>query len=128
MRKRKFVHGILIFALIGCGGAEAIADLFVANLSNDYKSTRNSTFLFSPKATNVNESDFTGTEQDTSNIQKDFAGHFSNYDIHFQFTSGPEKNVTYTGKFIKGSNPTRIVLTGSNNQPLTLTKNVQPTN
>lgn len=128
MRKRRFMYGALIFALIGCGGADAIPDLYVADLSNDYKSSRGSTFLFSPKASNVHESDFTGTEQDASNVEKDFTGHFSNYDINFQFTSGPEKGVTYTGKFIKGSNPTRIVLTGSNSQPLTLTKDVQPTN
>ena len=128
MRKRKFVYGVLVFVLIGCGGAEAIADLFVADLSNDYKSTRNSAFVFSPKATNVNESDFTGTELDASGIDKEFTGHFLNYDIHFQFTTGPEKGVTYTGKFIKGSNPTRIVLAGSNSQPLTLTKDVQPAN
>jgi phosphoheptose isomerase len=126
MKKKNLLYGILLLLIVACGGAEAIADLFVANLSNDFTSSRSSSFIFSPAKTGVNESDFTGQELDASGVDKEFSGHFLNYDIHFTFTSGPEKDVTYTGKFVKGSDPETIKLTGSNGQPLTLIKHIQP--
>lgn len=113
---------MLFLLMTGCSsddGDSIIDDLFIPNVSNQWESDRNSTFFFNPKdgKTNVNESDFTGSEQTEDDSFK-LAGHFKNYDINFTFSEGPETGVKYTGKFIKGSNPLRIEVSGTNNKKI----------
>ena len=116
---KKLILATLLVSLIACSSDDSniIEDLFIPNVSNQWESDRNTTFFFNPAKTNVNESDFTGSEQG-SNESFELSGHFKNYDITFTFSEGPEDGVKYTGKFIKGSNPLTIKVTGTNGEKI----------
>lgn len=111
----------LLFVIVSCGSDDnSLVDIFIPNVSNQWTSDRGSRFFFNPDERDVNESNFTGSEQST--IIDEFSGHFKNYDITFTFTEGDEKEVKYTGKFIKGSNPLRIEVTGTNGKKIKITQ------
>jgi hypothetical protein len=118
---KKVMFATLLFLLVGCGSDDNIlADIFIPNVSNQWTSDRGSRFFFNPDERDVNESDFTGSEQNGNNFE--FSGHFKNYDITFTFNEGNEIGVKYTGKFIKGSNPLRIKVTGTNGETIEITQ------
>lgn len=95
-------------------------DFFIPNISNQWDSSRdNSKFFFNPEKRDVNESTFTGSEQGEG-FNDEFSGKFKNYYIEFTFSGGKDANVKYVGKFIKGSNPLRIEVQGTNNVKLVL--------
>lgn len=94
-----------------------LAEIFVPNISNQWTSNRNSFFFFLPDSTNVRSSTFNGNENRDAN-QDQFVGNFKDYDIEFTFTSGPDKDVKYKGKFIKGSSPLKISAKGTNGETL----------
>jgi len=125
MKKRNVLYGILMIMVVGCSGASVIPDLFVANVSNAWTSDRNSRFLFNADKNDVSQSNFNGEEDDKDGNVNNMNGAFNNYDIHFTFTNGAENGVTYTGKFVKGSNPLQMIVKGTNNITLTITKNSQ---
>jgi hypothetical protein len=119
----------LLFLLAACGGgasnADVTEDVFIPNVSNQWLSSRGTTFFFNPERTGVNESAFDGFEQDTITFENlEFTGKFKNYDIEFTFTSGPDSAIKYTGKFLKGSNPLKMRVTGTNNVTLEITQNL----
>jgi len=117
---KKFSVVIIVVAFLVCckGG---LGGLFIPNVSNQWVSDRNTTFNFSPAKTGVNESTFIGfenTDLESSNLN----GQFNNYDLSFKFTSGPETDIVYTGNFVKGSNPLKIKVTGSNGKRIEITQ------
>jgi hypothetical protein len=131
MKSKTFLLGIMICFLAGCsgGGSTPGDDLFIPDISNQWVSSRTSIFFFNADKTNVNESTFTGEEEGTRTVDgqeisynDDFNGHFKNYDISFTFTEGPDSLVTYSGKFVKGSNPLKMQLKGTNGKTLTITR------
>ena len=111
---------VLSFSISSCGKDDGGVDVFIPNLSNGFFSQADNNLLFfiRPEKKNVNESDFSG-DYTGNNVAGDLAGHFKNYDISFKITNGDDKDVTYTGKFIKGD-PLKIQLHGTNNKDLTL--------
>jgi hypothetical protein len=125
---KKVMFATLLFLLVGCGSDDNIlADIFIPNVSNQWTSDRGSRFFFNPDERDVNESDFTGSEQtDVEDVNGDdffeLSGHFKNYDITFTINGGLEQGVKYTGKFIKGSNPLRIEVTGTNGKKIKITQ------
>ena len=126
MKSKIWLCGVFVMLFAGCSGnKDGGDDIFIANVSNAWNSSRSSTFIFNPDKTGVNESNFTGQELDNSNNDNEFSGSFKNYDIHFKFTSGNDAGVTYTGKFVKGSDPLKMQLKGTNGVSLTITKQVQ---
>ena len=95
-------------------------EIFIPNISNQWESSRdNSSFFFNPEKQEVNESTFLGSEQGDKGTSE-FNGKFKNYDIEFTFSEGEDAEIRYSGKFIKGSNPLRIEVTGTNNVKLVL--------
>lgn len=118
---RKMCLLLMVSLAIACGDDSPLDELFIPNIDNAWNSSRNSTFVTSAENRDVNESDFTGTETDSNGDAFDLTGHFKNYDVEFTFTNGPEANVKYTGRFVKGSDPLKMNVTGSNGVSLTLT-------
>ena len=117
---KKIILATFLFLIAGCSSDDGgFLDLFIPNISNQWESDRDSKFFFNPENTGVSESNFIGSEQ-TANADEngetffEFTGRFKNYDIEFTFTNGTEKGIKYTGHFIKGSNPLRIEVTGTN--------------
>jgi len=127
MKKRNVLYGILmVIIMAGCSGSsDPTDDIFIANVSNAWTSNRNSRFLFNADKNDVSQSNFNGEEDDVDGNVNNMNGAFNNYDIHFTFTDGVENGVTYTGKFVKGSNPLKMIVKGTNNITLTITKNAQ---
>jgi len=116
-----YKHLCLCFLLIvsGCkGDGGDILDIFIPNISNVWKSSRNTRFFFNPDKSGVNETTFSGSEQ--NGTTEDLTGKFKNYDVEFTFINGDEEGVKYTGKFIKGSNPLRLEVKGTNNVNLVI--------
>ena len=116
---------IAFFALVaaGCskGGDDSLNDVFIPDVSNQWLSSRGTSFVFNADKTGVNQSTFNGFEtsdQDSNN----FSGSFKNYNISFKFSSGTESGVTYSGNFVKGSSPLKMQVKGSNGVSLTLTR------
>lgn len=118
---KKIVFATLLFLIAGCSSDNDVVDIFIPNVSNQWESDRNSKFFFNPENTDVNESNFIGSEQ-TSSDNFEFTGFFKNYDIEFTFTEGAEQGVKYTGRFIKGSNPLRIEVNGTNKNKIKITQ------
>ena len=126
--KSKFLFwGILSCFLIGCSGnsdmVTPVPDVFIPDVSNTWNSSRSSTFFFTADKTGVNTSNFVGQESSGA-VADSLAGSFTNYNINFTFKKGTDAGVTYTGKFVKGSNPLQMQLKGTNGVSLTLTKAV----
>ena len=127
MKKLMFAMLLLIIGACCSDGDSLIEEMFIPNVSNQWTSDRNSRFFFNPSNTKVNESDFLGSEQTTiadvnGETFFEHSGHFKNYDINFTFTTGEDKGVKYSGKFIKGSNPLRIEVTGTNGKKIVITQ------
>lgn len=122
MKTKILCASCLLFIAFGCGkdGSNPILDVFIPNLSNQWESSRNTTFFFLPDKNDVNESTFFGNEQTGQTNQ--FLGSFKNYDINFTFQDGPDKGIKYTGKFIKNSSPLQMKVKGSNGVELIITK------
>lgn len=118
---RKLYLMLMLSLAIACGEDSPVDELFIPNIDNAWNSSRNSTFVTSADKKDVNESDFTGNETDSNGDSFDLTGHFKNYDVEFTFTNGPEAGVKYTGRFVKGSDPLKMNVTGSNGVSLTLT-------
>lgn len=108
-----------ILLLFSCGKDGATNQSFIPNISNSFTSSRGTNFFFLNYTANVNTSSFEGNEQPGS---LHFTGSYTNYDIVFTFDSGPEKGVTYTGKFVKDANPLQMNITGTNKVNLIITK------
>lgn len=121
MKTSKLFSGaMLLLMLFSCSDSNdpsPLADLFVPNLSNQWASSRNSFFFFTAdaKGRGTNKSTFTGSEQKGGN--DDLTGSYENYDVQFTFDVS---KVTYKGKFIKGSDPLRMELKGTDGESLTL--------
>lgn len=118
---RKLCLVLMVSLAMACGEDSPVDELFIPNIDNAWNSSRNSIFVTSAEKKDVNESDFTGTETDSNGDSFDLTGHFKNYDVEFTFTNGPEANVKYSGRFVKGSDPLKMSVTGSNGVSLTLT-------
>jgi len=116
--KKLFTTLVVIISLTSCSGDGGILDLFVPNLSNRWESNRGTFFFFTADERDVNESTLTGNEQNNFGDIHNFTGRFKDYDIEFTFLEGPEKDVKYTGKFIKDSDPLTIKVTGTNGAKL----------
>lgn len=112
--KKLYTTLLLTILLTSCSGDGGLLDLFVPNLSNQWESNRGTFFFFTADERDVNESTLTGNEQSNVGDIHNFTGRFKDYDIEFTFLEGPEKNVKYTGKFIKESDPLTIKATGTN--------------
>jgi uncharacterized protein YxeA len=127
--KAKLSMVILILASImvfSCSKDASVLDIFIPNLSNQWVSDRNTNFFFNPDdPEKKNEATFTGSEQNpgTGDVFQ-LTGKYKNYDVEFTFTEGSETGVTYTGKFIKNSNPLRMELKAPGNKKLTITQNL----
>ena len=118
--KTKLVLTICLLMILTSGckkGSGGIAGLFIPNFSNLWTSSRGTLFSFVPNATNVSKGTFSGTEDDS----KVFHGSFDSYNIEFTFDEEPA--IKYSGQFVKDSNPLTMVVKGTNNVELTITKN-----
>jgi hypothetical protein len=127
--KAKLSMTIFILAaimLFSCSKDASVLDIFIPNLSNQWVSDRNTNFFFNPDDPDKkNEATFTGSEQNpgTGDVFQ-LTGKYKNYDVEFTFTEGPETGVTYTGKFIKNSNPLRMEMKAPGNIKVTITQNL----
>ena len=128
--KAKSSMAVLMLAatmVFSCSKDASVLDIFIPNLSNQWVSDRNTNFFFNSDDPdkNKNESTFTGNEQnpDTGDVFQ-LTGKYKNYDVEFTFTEGPEKGITYTGKFIKNSNPLRMEMKAPGNVKVTITQNL----
>ncbi|MDB5126982.1 hypothetical protein [Mucilaginibacter sp.] len=126
--KAKSSMAVFILAaimLFSCSKDASVLDIFIPNLSNQWVSDRNTNFFFTSDNPDKNESTFFGNEQDPGTGDTfQLTGKYKNYDVEFTFTEGPETGVTYTGKFIKNSNPLRMEMKAPGNKKVTITQNL----
>jgi hypothetical protein len=125
MKSKILILSVLTSILLGCStsGDNSVMsgdDLFIPDITNQWTSSRGTFFNFDPDKTNVNQSTFTGQEEGATD--DNFNGKFKNYAVQFTFTTGNDTGVTYSGSFVKGSNPLVMKLKGSNGENLTLTQ------
>jgi len=109
---RQLMLPVILFLITSTSCSKAALD-FIPNLSNTWENTADvtNTFSFFPAATNTNKSTFTGNANPPGGLpQVQFAGSFENEDIEFTYTSGAQNGKSYSGKFIRDSNPLRMEL------------------
>ncbi|MBE7176378.1 MAG: hypothetical protein INR69_08255 [Mucilaginibacter polytrichastri] len=114
---------LFVLILSACGRDSGVSpdESFIPDISGGFSSSRSpsTSLFFQPEKTGVNTSAFIGLEQPAGSA---FSGTFTNYTISFTFSDGPEKGITYSGKFVKNSNPLKMEVKGTNNVSLTLTR------
>ena len=116
MKTKKILFACFVMvALTGCGKDGGIANLFIPNFSNLWKSSRETFFTFKPDDANLSSGKLSGDEDGRT-----FKGSYDNYDIKFSFDN--EQAIIYTGQIIKDSKPLSMKVKGTNNVELTITK------